>query len=309
VKIKIGTFNAENLFLRYKFLEKQRGSSKTIDPMKYIIEGVTINMLGYEVLDEGQRKNTARAILENDPDILALQEVENLLALKQFNSKYLNRKYPYSLVIDGNDLRQVDIGLMSKFPIGDIRTHQFDRDKKGIIFSRDCLMADIHLDNAGDKKLTMLVNHFKSKLSFKPGEDTGEKRLRQATRVADIIEKHLGEDLEDANFVVAGDFNDTPDAECLQPLLGKPWLENVIARLPRDEQWTHYWDRKKETSHIDFILLSKSLAENNKDALPVIERRGLADYAKAYTGPRFPGVGRKGTEASDHCPVFMELEV
>jgi endonuclease/exonuclease/phosphatase family metal-dependent hydrolase len=127
--------------------------------------------------------------------------------------------------------------------------------------------------------------------------------------VAEIIQDHMGDELETASFVVVGDFNDTPDAECLQPLLGKPWLENVVARLPREEQWTHYYDRKKETSHLDFILLSKALAEKNRDALPTIERRGLADYAKAYTGPRFPGVGPKGTEASDHCPVFIELEV
>jgi endonuclease/exonuclease/phosphatase family metal-dependent hydrolase len=308
VKVKIGTFNAENLFLRYKFFEKVGG--KTVDPMKYILEGSTINMLGFEVFDEGQRQNTARVILENDPDILALQEVENLLALKKFNSKYLKRKYRYSLVIDGNDPRQIDIGFLSKYPIGDVRTHQYDRDSKGIIFSRDCLMADINLDRKNDKNLTILVNHFKSKLSFKPGEDTGVKRMRQTTRVAEIIEDHFGgDDLENADVVVLGDFNDTPDAECLRPLLGKPWVENIVARLPKDQQWTHYWDKKNETSQIDFILLSRALAERNQDILPMIERRGLADYAKAYTGPRFPGVGPRGTEASDHCPVFMEIEV
>jgi endonuclease/exonuclease/phosphatase family metal-dependent hydrolase len=307
MKVKVGTFNAQNLFLRYKFLGTVRG--KKIDPMKYILEGATINMLGYEVLNEAQRINTARAILENEPDILALQEVENLLALKLFNRQYLNRKYPYSLVIDGNDIRQVDIGMLSKYPIGDIRTHQYDRDAKGYIFSRDCLMADVHLSKKGDKKLTVLVNHFKSKLALKPGDDTDEKRRRQASKVAQIIEDHMGDNLEDASFVVLGDFNDTPEAECLQPLLGRPWLENVVARLDKEEQWTHYWDKKKTKSHIDFILLSKALSENNRDTLPTIERRGLADYAKAYDGPRFPGVGPKGTQASDHCPVYMEIEV
>lgn len=40
-----------------------------------------------------------------------------------------------------------------------------------------------------------------------------------------------------------------------------------------------------------------------------IERRGLADYAKAYEGPRFPGVGPERTEASYHYAVFMEIDV
>ncbi len=65
---------------------------------------------------------------------------------------------------------------------------------------------------------------------------------------------------------------------------------------------------KNVTSQFDYILLSEAISEKS-NALPVIERRGLADYAKAYKGPRFPDVGPKGTEASDHCPVFMELDI
>jgi hypothetical protein len=52
--IKIGTFNAENLFLRYKFLGKE------VDQSKYIKEGWGIEKTGIQILDDGQRKNTAR---------------------------------------------------------------------------------------------------------------------------------------------------------------------------------------------------------------------------------------------------------
>jgi endonuclease/exonuclease/phosphatase family metal-dependent hydrolase len=306
--VKIGTFNAENLFLRYKFLATERGSmGKKVDPSEFIKEGGHINMLGFEILDDGQRKNTARVILENDPDVICLQEVENLETLKQFNSKYLKRKYPYAMLVDGNDLRQIDVGILSKLEIGGVQTHQFDKDMKGVIFSRDCLGADIFLDKKGNKRLTLFVNHLKSRLGG-VGK-TAEKRERQSTRIAGIIQEHFGNDVENANFIVLGDFNDSPDAECLKPLLGEPWVENVVARLPKNEQWTHYWESKHETNQFDYILLSKVLSEKNPDILPQIERRGLADYAKAYKGPRFPGVGPKGTEASDHCPVFMEIDV
>lgn len=297
--IKIGTFNVENLFLRYRFLGKE------VDQSKYIKEGWRINDTGLQILDEGQRKNTARVILENDPDVICLQEVENLATLKQFNSNYLNRKYPYAMLIDANDPRQIDVGILSKLEIGGVRTHQYDKDKKGAIFSRDCLEADILLDKKGNKSLTLFVNHLKSKLGDE--EKTSEKRERQATRIAEIIQERFGSNVKNANFAVLGDFNDTPDASCLNPILDGSLVENVVARLPKNEQWTHYWEAKHETNQFDYILISKALSKKNPKVLPKIERRGLADYAKAYKGPRFPGVGPEGTEASDHCAVFMEI--
>jgi endonuclease/exonuclease/phosphatase family metal-dependent hydrolase len=54
-----------------------------------------------------------------------------------------------------------------------------------------------------------LVNHFKSK---RGGGD--EQRLRQATRVKEIVLQRLA---EHPNLVLA-DFNDTPDSENLKPL-------------------------------------------------------------------------------------------
>ncbi|MFZ3060420.1 MAG: endonuclease/exonuclease/phosphatase family protein [Candidatus Methanoperedens sp.] len=299
--LKIGTFNVENLFLRYKFLGKE------VDQSKYIKEGWRIEKTALQIFDEGQRKNTARVILENNPDVICLQEVENLATLKQFNSNYLNRKYPYAMLIDGNDPRQIDVGILSKLEIGEVRTHQFDKDEKGPIFSRDCLEADILLDKKGNKSLTLFVNHLKSRLGGVP--ETAEKRERQATRIAEIIHERFGSNVKNANFAVLGDFNDTPDAECLKPILGGSMVENVVARLPKNEQWTHYWEAKHEINQFDYILLSKALSKKNPKTLPKIERRGLANYAKAYNGPRFPGVGKRGTEASDHCAVFMEINI
>jgi hypothetical protein len=67
--------------------------------------------------------------------------------------------------------------------------------------------------------------------------------------------------------------------------------------------------RFKGKNQFDYILLSRALSKKKPKAMPEIERRGLADYAKAYKGDRFPGVGPKGTEASDHCAVFIEINI
>ena len=187
-KVSVGTFNVENLFMRYKLLDNERGSRipKPVDPDKFIEEGGHINMLGFTLEDFGlisrtARKNTGKVILENDADVVGLQEVENMEELKQFNRKYLKKAFGEEVLIDANDPRLIDVALVSKLPIVHARSHQFDADEDGrLIFSRDCLEVDIQV--SAQKTLTLYVNHFKSKIGG--GEDRREK---QATRVAEIV--------------------------------------------------------------------------------------------------------------------------
>jgi predicted extracellular nuclease len=313
-KVKIGTFNVENLFNRYKLLGYERGGppaarKKPVDPEKFVKEGGHINMLGWSIDDFGPisksaRRATSAAILENKPDILAIQEVENLFALLAFNGKWLKNAYTYGMVIDGNDIRQIDVGILSKYPIISLRTHRFEPDGSPPwqrTFSRDCLEVDL---NIGGKTLTVLVNHFKSKIGG--GED---KREKQAKRVAEILKERFGNSLS-GNFVVAGDLNNHYDAPELQPLLGLPGLENVVKqRLPEKEHWTHYYNKGKAAEQLDYLLISPELSEKNADSKEVhIERRGLPTDIKYYEGERFEEVkGKEG--ASDHCAVFISLEV
>ena len=86
--------------------------------------------------------------------------------------------YPHVMVIDGNDDRGIDVGLLTKpaFPIAGIRSHVDDTDTTGTIFSRDCPEYRIALPGGG--QLTVLVNHFKSKLGG--GTAANTKRRRQA---------------------------------------------------------------------------------------------------------------------------------
>jgi endonuclease/exonuclease/phosphatase family metal-dependent hydrolase len=297
-KIKIGTFNVENLFMRYNFNEN-------INIEDFLIRGGPRTWLkavlsNSKPIGNGQTKNTAKVILANDPHIIALQEVEDMNTLKQFNSKFLKGMYPYAILIDSSDPRFIDVAILSKYPISYVRTHQFDKDDNGeLIFSRDCLEADIMVDG---KTLTLFVNHFKSKYRDNPA-----KRKKQAERVAQIVRDRFGNSLS-GNFVVLGDFNDTPDSDALNPLLSIG-LENVVQTRIDDpnERWTHAY--KSKPSQLDYILLSPELTEHNRDEKPYIERRGLGKYITIYQGPRFPGVGPEGTEASDHCAVFMNLSL
>jgi endonuclease/exonuclease/phosphatase family metal-dependent hydrolase len=53
------------------------------------------------------------------------------------------------------------------------------------------------------------------------------------TRIAQIIQERFGKD-KNACFVILGDFNDTPDAERLKPLLDEMKLENVNVPLTKE---------------------------------------------------------------------------
>jgi hypothetical protein len=60
--------------------------------------------------------------------------------------------------------------------------------------------------------------------------------------------------------------------------------------------------------------LGQSCYTYMKIKIGTIERRGVAKYKKLQTNhgfdlERFTGVAGKDTEASDHCPVYIEIEI
>jgi hypothetical protein len=68
------------------------------------------------------------------------------------------------MLIDGNDDRGIDVGLLTRdqFPITRMRSHVDDLSPNGeALFSRDCPEYELVLP--GGKTLLVLVNHFKSK--------------------------------------------------------------------------------------------------------------------------------------------------
>lgn len=296
--MRLATFNCENLFARYKF-------RRNFDPTE--ADGFTINNLAFDIYDETEKQITAQAIREVDADVIALQEVENLPVLDRFNSQYLGGlRYRHRLLIDSHDPRGIDVAILSRFPIVSVRTYRHERNAANTasLFSRDCLEAE--MDVAG-KPLVIYVNHFKSMMG---GRDaTRDRRVEQAERVAAIIAARWAERHFEGNFVVMGDLNDYADANTsLSALFTHEGLVNVVTRLSANDQWTHYFAGGNEYRQLDYLFLSASLANLNPGA-PDIMRRGLPFRAERYTGSRFPNVGEDNPKASDHAPVFIDLDL
>jgi endonuclease/exonuclease/phosphatase family metal-dependent hydrolase len=297
--LRLATFNCENLFARFKFNEN-------IDPQKAVTDGWLTNSTFFEINDETSKSLTGQAIKATQADVIAVQEVESLAALKRFRTRYLGstQRFKHAILLDGNDPRLIDVGLLSKYPIQRIDTHidEWDNQLHSHMFSRDCLECDIVLPEG--KTLRLFVNHFKSMLDkddpCNGRKNTREKRLHQSQRVKDIVSQQFPDGT--GNFAIIGDFNDYLETDQqaetgIGDLVNWNFVENVVNRKTEDERWTHYFGGN-----------SQSITENT-DEEPEIIRNGLAKAADQYTGPRFEGVGQESPAASDHCPVVIKINL
>jgi hypothetical protein len=69
--------------------------------------------LAVEPVDEITTRMTAQVIHEVGADVLAVIEAENRPSLDRFNQDLLGRRYEHVMLIDGNDSRGIDVGIMT----------------------------------------------------------------------------------------------------------------------------------------------------------------------------------------------------
>ena len=300
---RLATFNVENLFARFKF-------NKGINAQDAIKGGWTAEQTSFDLASPEAKTITGKAILETEADIICLQEVENLDALKRFRTRYLggSKAYRFALEIDGNDPRFIDVAVLSKHPIVHARSYAHLREGRSALFSRDCLEVDVLVDS---EPLTLFVQHYKSMMGGR--SETRARRVVQVNKTMEIVKDRFGQTPGDDRWVVLGDSNDymETDAEgtpAIDTIVNWDQVENVVARRPTDDQWTHYFDDRNKYSQLDYVLPSTALAGASA-AEPQILRMGLPKRATRYTGPRFDDVGEDHPKASDHCPVIWELEL
>jgi endonuclease/exonuclease/phosphatase family metal-dependent hydrolase len=254
-------------------------------------------------------ENTARVIAEVDADILLTVEVEDRLTLDRFNTQVLNteilgtasgaRPYPYNLLIDGNDSRGIDVGILSRFPIRSVRSHIFDGTEKGgePVFSRDCPEFEIELP--GGDSLWILGNHFKSQ-GFGSAKQNDEKRLNQARQVRKIYREALR---RSPHVVVAGDLNDSLDSPPIMALRRAGLREAMTHKSYQGTPGTHGTGNLPDQK-LDYLMFSPTLWPKVQKVN--VERRG--GWAP-NTFDSFETVTSKITRASDHAALFADLDL
>jgi endonuclease/exonuclease/phosphatase family metal-dependent hydrolase len=302
---------------RWAWLRKNRGTfdSEPTDTSQDIEitasgRGAWIGWLELAVaqIDEAGTRTTARAIAEVNADIMAVVEAEDRPSLVRFNKELLNGLYKHVMLVDGNDERGIDVGILTKpgFEIRSIRSHVDARDDIGIIFSRDC--AQYEIATPGGQTIHVLVNHFKSQSG-----GGGAKRKRQAAEVRRIADRLAA---EGKHAVVLGDLNEGPAATGSQAENLAPLLENNSPLVdcyslqgfdPGPKPGT--FDTCSLRNRFDYIFLTHSLVPSFQGG--GLFRKGL--WGSRATRPTawdtYPEMTQSVQQASDHAVVSVDLGV
>lgn len=371
MRLRVCTFNIENLFTRFNFSaftdERARnylppivqflgsysdGDFSKFDEFKRLVETAAIAQ------DDDHRQHTALAFGDTDADVYCLQEVDSIDALRRFMAAYVAKitkdKYPNLILMEGNDPRGIDVACVTR----DIRpayarshatlTYSNIKDSprvvallaahppakkkaadlRGPIFRRDCLEVEIVV---GAERVSLFNCHFKS-MGGSSKNKVGMRQL-EAVAVREIIARKF-DDPATALWAVCGDLNShrgdlklmadgtdqfrpeqtdrdssaDGDVSGIDPLLADGFGENLVARLPETDRWTHYFSGDRTKSQLDYIIASPALAAKMQGQ-PQILRSGMPYRVPNLDTPRYPRVGWDRPKASDHCPVLVEFDI
>ncbi len=260
-----------------------------------------------EAVSEVATRMTARVIQDVNADVLAVIEAEDRIALKRFNNqllKGLNAAYDCIMLIDGNDERGIDVGLLTKsgINIGAVVSHVDDSVGGDRIFSRDCPEYTIR---RGDEEFLVIVNHLKSKGYGTPAASNA-RRKAQAARVREIYDLRRSQGRD--HIAIVGDFNDTPNSDPLSPLLGRGSdLRDIFDhhKFVGDGRPGTY-GTGTAANKIDYILLSPALAERVTGG--GVWRKGVWGGVAGTLFPHYEEMEKPIHAASDHAAVFADIE-
>jgi endonuclease/exonuclease/phosphatase family metal-dependent hydrolase len=252
---------------------------------------------------EASRAQVRASILALQPDVIALQEMGTISALKELQGslKAGGLELPYWEHLTGSDTN-IHVAVLSRFPFAARHPHTNETFLLGgrhHHVSRAFAELDICVNS--NYCFTLLTAHLKSRRTV-PQADEEEMRTEEARLLREKADAVLSARPE-ANLVLLGDFNDTPDSRAIRTLIGRgkkklldtrPAERNECDSGQRGDArpvcWTHFYAKEDTYSRIDYILLSPGMSK---------EWVARESYVLARTGWGM---------ASDHRPVVAAFE-
>jgi endonuclease/exonuclease/phosphatase family metal-dependent hydrolase len=236
------------------------------------------------------------------PDIVALQEVENLAVLERLRLEHLQRSgYLPAVLIEGTDTRGIDVAFLTRLPLaGEPVLHPLElpseyADRQGD--TRGLIEATFELPDGA--LLTGYSVHFPA--PFHPAEmrALAYEHLQQVREA--IPPGH--------NVFAAGDFNTTSTEDVAEGMFDRylrtSWI--VSNDLCDGCPGTHYYARDDRWSFLDMVVFAPSEDAASAWSVASIEiANGIpAQVTEDGTPNRYRSAERTGV--SDHWPVVMTL--
>lgn len=265
--------------------------------------------LRHAPVNETATRNTGQVIRDIDADILAVVEAEDRIALREFSDTVLKavQGTPYAniMVIDGNDDRGIDVGLLTKagYQIGAMRSHVHDGVPGNRVFSRDC--PEYAVTTPQGEVIWFLINHFKSK-GYGDAAANNKRRKAQAEAVAGFYSRLRAEGFD--KVVVMGDLNDTPGSAPLKPLVQDTDLRDVTDHPGFDSgvfAGKGTYGLGNDGDKIDYLLLSPALFARITAA--GVFRKGAWPGSRPKRWEVYPEVQKKIHVASDHHALWVDI--
>lgn len=239
-------------------------------------------------------------------DIIALQEVENVAILEQLRTEKLtDLGYLPAILIEGTDLRGIDVAFLSKLPLAeDPVLHSLSLpdfpDREGD--TRGVLQATFELEDGS--RISGFAVHFPA--PFHPTE----------MRVAAY--QHLAALLDalppDHHAFAAGDFNTTSKEDERERLLesyARPYWTIAHDIGCGNCKGSYYYHGDNTWSFLDMILFAPARGTNTTAQI----RGDSVEIANGYasqvsengTPERFNS--KNGAGVSDHWPMIVKIEI
>ncbi len=212
----------------------------------------------------GKIDRLAQVISVLDADVIGLAEVENFRVLRLLADK---AGYPHAVLIDRNDPRGIDLGVIARVPLHNVK-------------NTGPLRGFLRVPMGG---ITVTFAHWKSKMGS--GTKTGAQRLASAEAFGEI----------EGPALLLADFNEEPRESGRRLLVEKFGLEELIA----PDQCHSYFSKGKGRCLDGAYLRKSSACKFRIESAEVIRPEFMRD-------PRWPRPAPL-IEYSDHWPVRVRF--